>query len=245
MRRFGLIGFPLTHSFSKKFFSNKFEREHIDDCEYENYPIEHISQLQDLIKNTPNLVGINVTIPYKKEVIPYLTQVSPIVQNIGACNCILLRNGARIGFNTDVPGFKHSLEPYLQPHHQRAIVLGTGGASAAVVYVLAQLHIPFIVVSRKAGEGTISYEQLTEKMMHSHHLIINTTPLGTFPNITDCPPIPYSGITSKHHLYDLVYNPAETVFLQRGKSQGATVQNGMDMLIEQALESWRIWNEAA
>lgn len=245
MRRFGLIGFPLTHSFSKKFFSDKFEREHIDDCAYENYPIEHISQLQDLIKNTPDLVGINVTIPYKKEVIPYLTQVSTIVQNIGACNCVLFRNGARIGFNTDVPGFKHSLEPYLQPHHQRAIVLGTGGASAAVVYVLAQLHIPFIVVSRKAGEGTISYEQLTEEMMHSHHLIINTTPVGTFPNITDCPPIPYSGITSKHHLYDLVYNPAETVFLQRGKLQGATIQNGMDMLIEQALESWRIWNEAA
>ena len=243
MRRFGLIGFPLTHSFSKRFFSEKFARENIRDCEYENYPIENISLLQDLIQNTADLVGINVTIPYKKEVIPYLTRVTPIVQNIGACNCILLRNGERIGYNTDVPGFQHSLTPFLKPNHQQALVLGTGGASAAVVYVLAQLQIPYLVVSRNAGDGVVSYEQLSEEIMATHHLIINTTPLGTFPNISECPPIPYSSITDKHHLYDLVYNPDETLFLQKGKAQGATIQNGMDMLIEQALESWRIWND--
>lgn len=243
MRRFGLIGFPLTHSFSKKFFSEKFQRENIRDCEYENYPIGNIHQLQNLFKHVQNLVGINVTIPYKKEVIPFLTHVTPLVQEIGACNCIYLKEGERIGYNTDVPGFKHSLEPYLKPHHQRALVLGTGGASAAVIYVLAQLNIPYVVVSRKAGNNSVAYEQLTEDIIDTHHLIINTTPLGTFPNITECPPIPFSGITDKHHLYDLVYNPAETLFIQKGRSQGATIQNGMDMLIEQALESWRIWNE--
>jgi len=243
MRRFGLIGFPLSHSFSKKFFSEKFEQENIRDCVYENYPIENIHELPNLIRDTPDLVGINVTIPYKKEVIPFLTSFSTVVQKIGACNCIYLKNGKLIGHNTDVPGFKHSLEPYLRPHHQRAIVLGNGGASAAVKYVLTQMQIPYIVVSRKAADGCVSYEQLTENIIASHHLIVNTTPLGTFPNISECPPIPYSSINGLHHFYDLVYNPSETLFLQRAKSKGATIQNGMDMLIEQALVSWRIWNE--
>lgn len=242
MRRFGLIGFPLSHSFSKKFFSEKFENENTLDCAYENFPISEISQFPKLLQEYPDLQGINVTIPYKKAIIPYLTSISPVVESIGACNCIQIKGGGLIGYNTDVVGFRQSLLPFLQPQHQHALVLGTGGASAAVVYVLQQLNISYQLVSRSAGQASIAYQDVTESMLATHTLIINTTPLGTFPQVDDCPPIPYDQLTPLHHLYDLVYNPAETRFIKMGKERGTSFQNGWEMLIEQANESWRIWN---
>jgi shikimate dehydrogenase len=242
MRRFGLIGFPLSHSFSKKFFSEKFEKENTLDCTYENFPISAISQFPELLQQHPDLQGINVTIPYKKAIIPYLSSISPVVEAIGACNCIHIKEGALIGHNTDVVGFRQSLLPFLQPHHQQALVLGTGGASAAVVYVLKQLNISYLLVSRSTGQDTIAYQDLTKSILAEHTLIINTTPLGTFPQVDVCPPIPYDQLTPLHHLYDLVYNPAETRFIKMGKEKGASFQNGWEMLIEQANESWRIWN---
>jgi shikimate dehydrogenase len=242
MRRFGLIGFPLSHSFSKKFFSEKFERENTPFCAYENFPISEINQFPELLQQYPDLQGINVTIPYKKAIIPYLTSISSVVEAIGACNCIQIKEGALIGYNTDVVGFRQSLLPFLQPHHQQALVLGTGGASAAVVYVLKQLNISYKLVSRSRGQDTIAYQDVTQSMLASHTLIINTTPLGTFPQIEECPPLPYDLLTPSHHLYDLVYNPAETRFIKMGKEKGASFQNGWEMLIEQAKESWKIWN---
>ena len=242
MRRFGLIGYPLSHSFSKKFFSEKFEKENTLDCAYENFPISEISQFPELLQQYPDLLGINVTIPYKKAIIPYLTSISPVIEAIGACNCIQIKEGALVGHNTDVVGFQKSLLPFLQPHHQQALILGTGGASAAVVYVLKQLNISYKLVSRSTGQDTIAYHELTQSILATHTLIINTTPLGTFPQVDDYPPIPYDQLTPLHHLYDLVYNPAETRFIKMGKEKGASFQNGWEMLIEQANESWRIWN---
>jgi len=242
MRRFGLIGFPLSHSFSKKFFSEKFENDNTLDCSYENFPISAINQFPELLQQHLDLQGINVTIPFKKAIIPYLSSISPVVEAIGACNCIQIREGALIGHNTDVVGFRQSLLPFLQPHHQQALVLGTGGASAAVVYVLKQLSISYLLVSRSTEQDTIAYQDLTQSILAEHTLIINTTPLGTFPQVDECPPIPYDLLTPLHHLYDLVYNPAETRFIKMGKEKGASFQNGWEMLIEQANESWRIWN---
>lgn len=242
MRRFGLIGYPLSHSFSKKFFSEKFEAEHILDCVYENFPISSMAEFPKLLQQYPDLQGINITIPYKKDVISHLTEVTPVVASIGACNCMHIQGKERIGYNTDVVGFRKSLEPFLQAHHTKALVLGTGGASAAVCYVLQQLEIPYLLVSRKQDTHTISYQQLSENLLSSHTLLINTTPLGTFPKVEEYPPLPYQWVTPQHHLYDLVYNPTETLFLRYGKEKGATIQNGFEMLIEQANESWRIWN---
>jgi len=242
MRRFGLIGYPLSHSFSKNFFSEKFKSEQIADCVYENFPISESILFPELLQQYPDLQGINVTIPYKKDIIPYLTNVTSVVASIGACNCILIKENILTGYNTDVVGFRLTLEPFLQPHHTQALVFGTGGASAAVCYVLNQLGISYLLVSRKQDTSTISYQQLSESLLNSHTLLINTTPLGTFPKVTEYPPIPYQWITNRHHLYDLVYNPSETLFLQFGKEKGATTQNGFEMLIEQANESWRIWN---
>jgi shikimate dehydrogenase len=242
MRRFGLIGYPLSHSFSKKFFSEKFKKENTLDCAYENFPISEISQFPELLQQYPDLQGINVTIPYKKAIIPYLSSISAVVEAIGASNCIQIKEGALIGHNTDVVGFRQSLLPFLQSHHQQALILGTGGASAAVVYVLKQLNISYLLVSRSPGQDTIAYQDLTKSILAQHTLIINTTPLGTFPQVAVCPPIPYDQLTPLHHLYDLVYNPAETRFIKMGKEKGASFQNGWEMLIEQANESWRIWN---
>ncbi len=241
MRRFGLIGYPLTHSFSQKYFTEKFAREAIADSVYENYSIEAIDELRSILQKI-GLRGLNVTIPYKKQVLPFLTHSSDGVKVMGACNCIDIRDGMLTGHNTDVVGFELSLLPFLRANHTKALVLGTGGASAAVVFVLEKLHIPFQYVSRTAGDQAISYDGLNAQLMEEHPLIINTTPIGTYPNVAEYPNIPYEFLTPGHHLYDLTYNPAETQFLVKGKARGATTQNGYEMLILQAEESWRIWN---
>ena len=242
MRHFGLIGFPLSHSFSQGYFKEKFERENIHNVKYDNYPISEIAQFTALWEADANLQGLNVTIPYKKDVIPFLQFPSSVVQSIHACNCIRKFNGALYGYNTDVIGFENSLTPFLKPHHTHALILGTGGASAAVEWVLQKLHITYQIVSRTEGAGKISYDQLSTDMIASHTLIINTAPLGMYPNINEAPAISYEAIGTQHHLYDLIYNPSETLFLQKGAAQGATVQNGLEMLHIQAAESWEIWN---
>ena len=241
MRKFGLIGLTLTHYFSKQFFTEKFEKEQITDCLYENYPLEKIEDLPALLAANRDIVGLNVTIPYKKDVVPFLTDAAPAVKKTGACNCIRIDGKKRIGYNTDVIGFHLSLMPHLRVQHQRALILGTGGASAAVEFVLQQIAMPYLIVSRNPGTNSIGYDQLSEDLMESHTLIVNTTPLGTFPAVETYPPIPYQYVTDQHFLYDMVYNPTETIFLKQGREKGATILNGMDMLIGQANASWDIW----
>jgi len=250
LRQFGLIGYPLSHSFSQKFFTEKFLRENIVNVQYENFPIATIESFAALWKEHPSLEGLNVTIPYKKEVIAFLQHSSPVVQAIKACNCIRKFNNELYGYNTDVIGFEKSLLPFLKAHHTHALILGTGGASAAVQWVLQKLNIQYQVVSRKSKtieentelKASLSYDQLSNSIIESHTLIINTSPLGMFPNVNEAPPIAYDAITAQHHLYDLVYNPIETLFMKNGLAKGATVQNGLDMLHIQAEESWTIWN---
>ena len=250
MRQFGLIGYPLSHSFSQKFFTEKFLKENIVNAQYDNFPIASIESFDALWKEHPSLEGLNVTIPYKKEVIAFLQHSSPVVQAIKACNCIRKFNNELYGYNTDVIGFEKSLLPFLKAHHTHALILGTGGASAAVQWVLQKLNIQYQVVSRKSNtieentelKASLSYDQLSNSIIESHTLIINTSPLGMFPNVNEAPPIAYDAITEQHHLYDLVYNPIETLFMKNGLSKGATVQNGLDMLHIQAEESWAIWN---
>ena len=242
MRQFGLIGFPLSHSFSKGYFANYFSTENITDAQYENYPIETIDAFLDLWKNNPNLKGLNVTIPYKKAVIPFLQNPSTVVETIQACNCIRLYEGALYGYNTDVIGFEQSLLPFLKPRHQKALIFGTGGAAAAVEWVLQKLGIAYQLVSRKPAPGVLSYDSLDAGIIAANTLLINTSPVGMYPQIEEAPSLPYEAITSKHHLYDLIYNPAETKFLALGARQGATIQNGLEMLHIQANASWDLWN---
>jgi shikimate dehydrogenase len=250
LRQFGLIGYPLSHSFSQKFFTEKFLKENIVNAQYANFPIASIESFATLWEENPNLEGLNVTIPYKKEVIAFLQHSSPVVEAIKACNCIRKFNNELYGYNTDVIGFEKSLLPFLKPHHTHALILGTGGASAAVQWVLQKLNIQYQVVSRRGNaieantemKSNLSYEQLTKSIVESHTLIINTSPLGMYPNVNEAPLIAYEGITAEHHLYDLVYNPTETLFMQNGLAKGATVQNGLAMLHIQAEESWAIWN---
>jgi shikimate dehydrogenase len=243
MKRYGLIGYPLSHSFSQKYFTEKFQREGITGCVYDNFPLASIDEFPALIQQQADLHGLNVTIPYKEKVIPFLHAQSEVVKSIGACNCISIENGELTGHNTDVVGFEASLRPLLQPHHKKALVLGTGGAAKAVHYVLNKLGIDFYEVSRTPGTARqFSYQQVDEAVIKEHEVIINTSPLGMYPNIDECPPIPYQALTTKHYLFDLVYNPAKTLFLQKGEEQGAAIKNGHDMLIIQAEESWRIWN---
>lgn len=242
MKRYGLIGYPLTHSFSQKYFSEKFLREKFNDHVYENFPIQAISELKDILASYADLCGLNVTIPYKKDVLSYLDECSQAVESMGACNCIKMSNGKLSGFNTDVIGFEKSLRPFLRPEHTAALILGTGGAAVAVAYVMNQLGIPYQYVSRKKTSNSISYVDVDQQIISDHSLIVNTTPLGMYPAVDDCPPLPYQWLTAKHHCFDLIYNPAETLFLRKAAAQNATIQNGAEMLIIQAEESWRIWN---
>ncbi|MEY3577186.1 MAG: hypothetical protein RL394_769 [Bacteroidota bacterium] len=242
MRTFGLIGYPLGHSFSKKYFTDKFEREGITGNAYELYPLEHIGQLENLLGSNPDLAGLNVTIPYKEQVIAFLDSMSPVVEEIGACNCIRIEDGRLKGHNTDVIGFSRSLMPKLKPHHKQALILGTGGSAKAVAYTLKDLGIPFLQVSRTPNEGMIGYEEIDQSMLESHTLLINTTPVGMHPDVMKAPAIPYEFIGADHYLFDLVYNPEMTRFLQEGALRGAAVENGSDMLVIQAEASWEIWN---
>ncbi len=239
VRLFGLIGFPLSHSFSKGFFTEKFSRENIAGCAYENFPIPDISAFPALWDENPALEGLNVTIPYKQAVIPYLDELTDAAKVIGAVNCIRRDGKYLIGHNTDVLGFGRSLQPLLAPHHTDALVLGTGGAALAVKYALKQLHIRYTEISRS---GPVTYEAITPEMMQSHKLIVNTTPLGMYPNTDAAPPLPYEHAGAEHLFYDLVYNPPETLFMQKGMERGAAVKNGHEMLILQAEASWEIWN---
>lgn len=244
MRLFGLIGYPLTHSFSRKYFTEKFEREGLVDCRYELFPIPAIADFREILAHYPSLEGLNVTIPYKKSVLSFLDDASSIPGELGACNCIRIKKEKLQGFNTDIIGFERSFCRKLRGHHTHALILGTGGAAQAVSYVLRKLGIHFVVVSRDPqGHGQVGYGMLNEEMISKHKVIINTTPLGTFPGVQEKPAIPYAAIGPEHYLFDLVYNPSQTQFLKEGIERGATTENGLEMLAIQAEESWRIWNE--
>lgn len=246
MRLFGLIGYPLTHSFSQKYFTEKFQHQHISDIEYHNFSIERIQTVNSVLA-TENLCGLNVTIPYKEAIIPFLNVLDSSASAVGAVNTIIFRDGKKIGYNTDVYGFENSLLNFLAKAQSsqseiKTIILGTGGSSKAVAYVLKKNGIQFQFVSRVHKENTLSYADLKPETILEHKLIINTTPVGMFPQIQNAPDIPYSFITSQHLLYDLIYNPEETEFLKRGKQQGAQIKNGLEMLQLQAEKSWEIWN---
>lgn len=243
MKRYGLIGYPLTHSFSVGYFTEKFEREGIKDASYENFELESIEGFRKLLDASPKLKGLNVTIPYKQEIIRLLDDIDFSALMIRAVNTIKFSKGKTKGYNTDYIGFRDSIKPLLKPHHHtKALVLGTGGSSKAVVFALTQMGIETTFVSRTPGQGQLAYSQLNKKVIEAHPIIINTTPVGMYPNILEAPALPYQHLTPQHMLYDLVYNPAETMFLQKGLAQGATVKNGLEMLQLQAEASWKIWN---
>ncbi len=242
MKQFGLIGYPLSHSFSKGYFTEKFQKENIVDSKYDIFPLEKIEDFVELCNTHKNFVGLNVTIPYKEKIIPYLNELDETAANIGAVNTIKFINGKTIGYNTDCYGFEMSLKPLLKQHHAQALILGTGGASKAVEYVLKKLGISLQYVSRYKSEKTISYEEVNQLIIHHSKLIINTTPIGMYPNVNNAPDIPYNAITDNHLLYDLIYNPEETQFLKEGKLHGAQTKNGLEMLYLQAERSWQIWN---
>lgn len=245
MRLFGLIGFPLSHSFSKKYFTEKFQKENIADAQYENFEIEDINAFPNLIQENKDLCGLNVTIPHKLNVIPFLDEVDPAAKKIGAVNVIKFeQNGKLVGHNSDYIGFKRSLQKLIPEQTQglKALVFGTGGASKAVLVALDDLSIPYVQVSRKGKGDIISYEDLDEGYMNQYRVLINTSPLGMTPNVDSCPNIPYQFMTKHHYLYDLVYNPLETLFMKKGLACGAKVSNGLEMLHLQAERAWEIWN---
>ena len=247
MKKYGLLGYPLGHSFSRNYFNQKFEAERID-AEYLNFEIPEIKEIKNVIKENPELNGLNVTIPYKEQVIPYLDDLDEDARLIGAVNVIKFSKGlfGKVklkGYNSDIIGFKQSIEPLLKEHHRKALILGTGGASKAVFQGLKQLGVASTFVSRKAKEYCITYEEITPKVMEQYTVIVNTTPLGMYPNVKACPDIPYDLLTSDHLLYDLLYNPDETLFMRKGKEKGAVVKNGLEMLLLQAFAAWEIWQK--
>jgi shikimate dehydrogenase len=244
MNLYGLIGFPLTHSFSKKYFTEKFEKEGIKDSAYELFEIKDIKDLPSIVKNNPDLKGLNVTIPHKEAVLEFMDELDEPVKNIRAVNVIKVSNGKLKGYNSDFHGFKGSLIQFLPKDTKvKALVLGTGGAAKAVKAALEDLKIHYWNVSRTAGEDILGYEQLDKDIIKSFKLIINTTPVGMYPNMEECPPIPYEFLTKDHYLFDLVYNPEETLFMKKGKQAGARTKNGLEMLYLQAEKAWDIWNK--
>jgi shikimate dehydrogenase len=263
MKTYGIIGYPLSHSFSKQFFTDKFEREKIEDVRYEVHPLQSLGDFDELLNKHSNLCGLNVTIPHKVDIMKYLDWVSVEAKEIGAVNCIRIAKESPVtaaltgelgiegknfmleGFNTDAYGFEKSLKPLLNSSHERAMILGDGGAAKAVKFVLNKLNIPYITVVRTATPGRILYQDLTAEQVDSHKLIINTTPIGTSPDVDACPPIPYHYIGQEHLLYDLIYNPPVTKFLKNGIDRGAAIKNGYEMLVLQAEKSWEIWNSKA
>lgn len=243
---YGLVGYPLGHSFSKGYFTEFFLREGIC-AEYKNFELPQINDLAQVLEEESALQGFNVTIPYKQQVMPYLDELDAAAEAIGAVNVVKVtrRDGAPYlkGYNTDVIGFGDSIRPLLKPHHTHALILGTGGASKAVNYALRQMGLETCLVSRTKREGMLTYEELTSEVLGKYHVIVNTTPLGTSPKTDECPPLDYTLIDNRFLLFDLVYNPEKTLFLQRGEQAGATIRNGMEMLIGQAKAAWRIWTE--
>lgn len=244
MKQFGLIGKSLVHSFSKKYFDKKYEEENIQDSTYSLFELSKIMEIEQVF-NKPNLIGLNVTNPYKESVISYLTKIDPIAEEIGAVNTIFIKGYERIGFNTDIIGFKKSIRPFLAKEHTRALILGTGGASKSIAVALKQYDINFFYVSRSkpTQQNIINYSDLDEQIISTFPLIINCTPIGTFPKVNELPPIPIDGIGMNHLIFDLVYNPAETALLLAAKKRGALVVNGLNMLRIQAEESWKLWNK--
>ena len=249
MIKFGLIGFPLGHSFSKGFFTEKFAREGID-AQYLNFEIPDARMLLDVLRDNPELRGLNVTLPHKQAVIPLLDELSDEAREIGAVNVIRIRDGRLKGFNSDIIGFTDSIRPLLQPHHKKALVLGTGGASKAICVGLKRLGIEWTYVSRKANPSMVNgqwsmfnYSDLTAEVMQEYSVIVNCSPVGMFPKVDAAPAIPYEHLTPQHLLFDCVYNPEDTLFLKRGREQGARGKNGLEMLHLQAIASWRFWNE--
>lgn len=243
MRQYGLIGYPLTHSFSQKYFTEKFIKENISDAEFLNFQIQYIKEVEEIFFNHPQLKGLSVTIPHKKNVITYLDEVSDVVNATGACNCIKIIKEKKIGFNTDVIGFEKSFTKNLLAHHNKALILGTGGAAVAVEYVLKKLGFIYAFVSRNKIENGFTWQYLNKNIMHEFTVIINCTPLGTFPNVDELPQIPYEYLTDKHYLFDLIYNPSITQFLLHGKKYNCIIKNGYEMLVLQAEENWNLWNE--
>lgn len=245
MKQFGLIGFPLGHSFSKKFFTEKFENEQIA-ARYDLYELDDISKFSSLVQDV-ELSGLNVTIPYKEKVIPFLHELDETAQKIGAVNVIkfMRRDGNLLlkGYNSDAIGFENSLKPYLQTHHTKALILGTGGASKAIDYVLNKLGVETTFVSRRAQAGMLTYADLNEQIICENTIIVNASPVGTFPHSDECPDIPYQYLSDKHLLFDVVYNPAETLFLKKGRDCGSVGLNGEAMLVGQAIAAWEIWNK--
>jgi len=244
-KKLGLIGYPLTHSFSEKYFAQKFEKEQIKQYQYQNFELSDLEQFPNLLIENPDLIGLNVTIPYKEKVLKYVDYQSDVVKNVGAANTLVIDKDKKISaYNTDVYGFTESIKPLLQAFHKKALILGTGGAAKAVAYALKQLQIDYYFVSRTpAGKLQIGYQDLNRKLVSEHLIIINTTPLGTFPNVNEKPDFPFDFITNKHLFYDLIYNPAQTQFLKEAKKQGAITYNGLKMLQLQAEKSWKIWTK--
>ena len=245
MDKYGLIGYPLGHSFSKNYFNEKFENENID-AEYINFEIPTIDALPEVLATNPELRGLNVTIPYKEKVISFLDSVSPEARAIGAINVIKVEHKGNEtilkGYNSDVIGFTKSIAPLLKRHNKKALILGTGGASKAIDYGLKSLGLETVKVSRYERPGTIQYSKITPEIIKEYNVIVNCTPCGMYPNIEECPELPYEALTEKNILYDLIYNPAKTKFMKLGAKQGATVKNGLEMLLLQAFASWEFWN---
>ncbi|PKD20192.1 shikimate dehydrogenase [Salegentibacter salinarum] len=242
MKNFGLIGKNISYSFSRTYFTEKFKKENIE-AEYQNFDLDNLKEFRDVIKETPNLQGLNVTIPYKQEIISFLDDLAPEAKEIGAVNTINVNGNKLIGYNTDYIGFSESLKPFLKEHHKKALILGTGGASKAVAYALKNFSIDYKFVSRSSGEGKLGYDDLSEKIMKEYSLIINTTPVGTYPDVDAHPEIPFKFITSQHLVYDLIYNPRTTKLMARALAKGATVTDGLKMLELQAESAWKIWTK--
>lgn len=242
MDKYGIIGNPLGHSFSRGFFTEKFAKEGID-AQYLNFQIPDINMFPEVLKENPELRGLNVTLPYKTEVIPFLDELSDEACEIGAVNVVQIRNGHLKGFNSDIIGFTQSIQPLLKPHHRKALILGTGGASKAIRVGLTRLGLGWKYVSRTPDKGMFSYNDITAEILREYEVIVNCSPVGMFPKTDKCPALPYEHLTKNNLLYDLVYNPETTLFMQRGAEQGAIVKNGLEMLYLQAIASWKFWNE--
>lgn len=243
-KKFGLIGRDISYSFSKKYFTEKFSQQLFDDCIYENFDISSIEEFPNIIKNNTNLKGLNVTIPYKVAILPYLSSISEKATQIGAVNVIhFTKKGNLKGYNSDWYGFKKSLQPLLQSHHKKALILGNGGAAKAIGFALEKMGIFYTFVSREATENAIDYNRVNATTFDNYQIIINCTPLGTSPNTKEFPPIPYEFFTTKHIAFDLIYNPEESQFLKKAKKKGAITKNGYEMLVFQAEKAWKIWNK--